>query len=87
MKYFALLDNNNIVVNVSIADEFWDSTGWIEYTSENPATINGNYEDGFFYSPQPYPSWTRSNGNWVAPIPQPEGFKVWDEVTQSWIAE
>ena len=30
MKQYALVEDR-IVVNVSIADENWDSTGWIEY--------------------------------------------------------
>jgi hypothetical protein len=48
MKNFALIENN-IVVNISIADENWDSTGWIEY--EN-AGIGWNYDGTQFYPPQ-----------------------------------
>jgi hypothetical protein len=35
MKKFALLDENNLVINISVADENWDNTGWIEYTNKN----------------------------------------------------
>jgi hypothetical protein len=35
MKYYALLDVNNLVINTSIADDNWDATGWIEYTNKN----------------------------------------------------
>lgn len=35
MKYFALLNENNMVINISVADDVWDNTGWIEYTGKN----------------------------------------------------
>ena len=35
MKNFALLNSENIVVNISIGDDNWDSTGWVEYTDKN----------------------------------------------------
>lgn len=87
MKFLAQLNQNNIVLNISIADESWDSTGWIEYTEENPAIIGGDYFDGYFYSPQPFPSWTRQKGNWICPKPQPsEGLWFWDESKLDWVA-
>lgn len=85
MKNYALLDANNIVINISVASEEWDSTGWIEYNQNNPAFIGGDYVDNYFYAPQPFPSWTRLNGNWQPPTPQPEGNFYWDESTLSWI--
>jgi hypothetical protein len=87
MKKFALLDENNIVINISIADDSWDSTGWVEYIDSNPAFIGGDYVDGYFYSVQPYPSWTRNQGNWLPPTPMPNNDKRynWDEATTSWV--
>lgn len=86
MKKFALLDENNLVINISIADDSWDSTGWVEYTDSNPASIGGDYVNGYFYSVQPYASWTRVEGTWQAPTPMPtEGFWTWDEDTTSWV--
>jgi hypothetical protein len=35
MKNYALLDENNLVINISIADNDWDSTGWVDYTNKN----------------------------------------------------
>jgi hypothetical protein len=35
MKNFALLNAENTVINISIADDNWDSTGWLEYTGKN----------------------------------------------------
>lgn len=85
MKNFALLNQNNIVINISVADSDWDSTGWIEYTNDNPAFIGGDYVDGFFYDLQPFASWTRNNGIWNPPTPKPEGNYAWDEDTLSWV--
>lgn len=86
MKNYALLDDNNVVLNISIANDNWDSSGWIEYFDSNPAIIGGDYVDGYFYAIQPYPSWTRYEGTWVSPVPYPDvyGFYIWNEQTQSW---
>jgi hypothetical protein len=65
MKKFALLNENNLVLNISIADNSWDSTGWVEYNNSNPASIGGDYVDGYFYSVRPFASWTRNAGNWL----------------------
>jgi hypothetical protein len=51
------------------------------------AFVGGDYIDEYFYPPQPYPSWTRSNGQWQAPTPVPttEGkFYYWSEDDLSW---
>jgi hypothetical protein len=86
MKNFALLDENNIVVNISIANNNWDSTGWIEYNLDNPASIGGDYVDSYFYTPQPYPSWNRNKGQWQPPVPYPtdELMYEWDEELTDW---
>ncbi len=86
MKNFALLDQNNLVLNISIADNSWDSTGWLEYTDSNPASIGGDYVDGYFYPPQLFLSWIRdSKGNWLPPTPMPnEGRWSWDEDSLTW---
>ena len=87
MKTFAKLDSNGVVLNISIADDSWDSLGWIEYTETNPAIIGGDFVDDYFYSPQPYPSWIRNKGIWNAPTPRPEDgkFYSWNEEDQAWI--
>lgn len=88
MKFYALLDENNKVLNISTADDSWDSTGWIEYTLENPAYINGDLYLGFFYAPQPYPSWSRDYGTWTPPVPYPTDLYMydWDETIINWVA-
>jgi len=84
---------NGVVINIVVADEEWVSiqdapTEWIEYTDENPAKINGDYVDGVFYSPNPYPSWERDeDGDWMPPVPYPTDVYhdwQWDEETLSW---
>jgi hypothetical protein len=86
MKYYALLNNANVVLNIIVANNDWDSTGYVEYTNSNPAYIGGDYVNGYFYAPQPYSSWTRDKGNWNPPTPKPNGFNwYWHEATLSWI--
>lgn len=59
-KNMAVLDENNIVVDIIIcnADEP-ENEKLIAYTDENPAYINGDYFEGKFYPEKPYPSWIR----------------------------
>lgn len=45
-------------------------------------------EDGAFYPPSPYSSWTLDNdAKWQPPVPYPDddGSYVWDEEIQEWI--
>lgn len=68
MKNYALLDENNIVINVSVADESWDATGWIEYTDANPARIGDSFVDGIFMPPKPEGegwTWDETEMEWV----------------------
>jgi hypothetical protein len=86
MKNFALLDENSVVINISVGNESWNSTGWIEYAEENPAVIGGDYVDGYFYPEQPFASWTRNEGKWICPKPKPNGLNfVWNEQGQEWV--
>ena len=88
MGKYALI-SNNIVINIIVADSSEEANkvgNVIEYTDENPAVIGGDYVDGYFYEIQPYPSWTRDKGIWVAPIPRPNDgkFYTWNEDTLTW---
>ena len=87
MKNLAQLNEDNIVINIIIANDDFNPEGlFVEYTDDNPAIIGGDFYLGFFYSPQPYPSWTRSYGSWVSPKPYPiDGHSYkWDETNQEW---
>lgn len=86
MKNLAQLNEDNIVINIIIANDDFNPEGFVEYTDSNPAIIGGDLVDGFFYSPQPFPSWTRSEGIWISPKPYPEDGLAyeWNESTQEW---
>ena len=81
-KNMAVLDDSGTVVNVITCE---DTETKIVYTKDNPAYIGGDYVDGYFYSPQPFPSWTRSQGLWVPPTPVPsDGYYNWNEESLAW---
>ena len=90
MKTFAKIQNN-IVVNVIIADEDFilsqeNPSSFVEYDAENVASINGSYNDGVFLKPKPFLSFILdSNYNWQPPTPKPEGNVYWDESSLSWL--
>jgi hypothetical protein len=86
--------DGNIVINIEMADQEWidaqpDPSVFIVFDDDNYATIGGDYIDGYFYEPQPYPSWTRSEGRWIPPTPRPDDGNryFWDEESKSWIKE
>ena len=86
MKSYALLNDANVVLNIIVANDDWDATGYVEYTNDNPAFIGGDYVDDYFYPPQPFTSWTRLNGTWQPPTPKPIGDNWdWNELTLTWI--
>ena len=83
MKNYALIENG-IVVNISIAGDDWDSTGWVEYQS---AGIGWNYDGTQFYPPQPFASWTLDeNFDWQPPVAKPtdDKFYTWSEDDLTW---
>ena len=92
MSNYAVI-KNGIVSNIVVADSEWadaQTDTVVEYTDTNPAYLGGDYVGGFFYSPQPFASWTRNSGVWVAPVTMPTSVEknkawVWSETTVSWI--
>jgi len=54
MKLFALLNNQSIVINISVANDDWDTTGWIDCTDKNCA-IGFKYDETLdvFIPPKP----------------------------------
>ena len=86
-KNMAVLDDNNKVINIIVCnDDEQETTNLIQYSDANPAYIGGNYVNGRFYAPQPYPSWLLDqNGDWQPPTPRPtDGFWYWDEENLMW---
>ena len=54
----------------------------------NSAWVGGTFDSGYFYPPQPYPSWSKDGeGNWTAPVSVPDdgGRYQWDETNQEWV--
>lgn len=95
MAFFAQLDNDNKVVQVTVGDDDredalqWlaDNIGgrWVETTTENYAGIGWTYIDNLgFYSPQPFASWTLNGLVWEAPIAKPDGDHWWNESELRW---
>lgn len=40
-----------------------------------------------FIAPQPYPSWVLdASHDWQPPVPKPDGWYIWDEESQAWVA-
>lgn len=82
----AQINEQNEVINIALFPDDSINEGWIQYNDANPAYIGGDYVDGFFYPPQPFASWIRNEGKWVAPISKPDGIGYfWDEQTLNWI--
>jgi len=88
MKTLAELDGSTVVNIVLEQDDAAESAKLVAYTDANPAYIGGDYVGGYFYPPQPFPSWNRSQGHWVPPVPEPTGGGLWrwDEATLSWVS-
>lgn len=99
-RYFAQLNENNIVEQVIVADTktwvnqnmegFWVET-FINSRTKEYAGIGYTYDpiQKDFYPPQPFPSWTLdADLVWQPPKPMPEikeGFsRVWNEQLLDW---
>jgi hypothetical protein len=87
MKTIAQIDNENKVINIILVDDnFQTNDTYVEYNENNPAHINGDYFEGLFYAPKPFASWTRFEGQWIAPKPHPgKGEFYWDEQLGDWV--
>jgi hypothetical protein len=90
-KNVAIL-NNGIVIAINVYPDNYE-LGSNQILVTNSAYVGGDYVDGYFYPPQPYPSWTRNNGNWISPVEKPllteeqileHNYLIWNEDNQSW---
>jgi hypothetical protein len=77
--------SDGIVTNIIVGDV----VGGTPVPPDNPAFIGGDYVEGYFYAPQPFPSWTRDVGTWQPPVPKPEtpSLWMWNEAAQEWEPE
>jgi hypothetical protein len=85
-KNMAVLSDDYKVLNIIVCNDDEPETEFLlEYTEENPARIDHYYIDGYYYPESPFPSWIRSQGDWISPVPKPvEGNWRWNEETISW---
>ncbi len=95
MSTYAEINDENIVVNIIVADAEFVATQpnktYVEYTDENPAGIGWTYDSDadVFVAPQPFPSWTLDeNHDWQPPTAMPEDGKPyrWSEEDLVWVA-
>jgi hypothetical protein len=85
----AQLDDNGIIANLIVAKPSTaDTDNLVSVPDGETASIGGDIFEGLFYPAQPYDSWVRDNGQWVAPIAYPtDGADyVWDEQAGDWVA-
>jgi len=67
----------------------WKQTSYSGSFRQRYAAIGGHYDANkdVFIHPQPFPSWILNEDNeWVSPVAKPDGFWVWDESQQNWVA-
>ena len=86
-KNVAIVGASGVVVNVKVCDDDYQPEPY-EVEVTDAAWIGGDYFGGLFYPPQPFPSWTRGDGEWLPPVPMPDDGKryVWNEDAQEWQA-
>jgi hypothetical protein len=91
-KNVAILNDSGIVIAINIYPDNYE-LGSNQILVTTPAYVGGDYVDGYFYPPKPYPSWTRNNGKWISPIEKPlltqeqidnRNYYNWNEQTLSW---
>jgi len=97
-RYFAQLDNKNIVLQVLVSDtkEWCENTfggKWVETfmnkAGHNYASIGWTYHKGrnSFIPPKPFPSWVLNNNlHWKAPKDRPNERDLfgWNENKKDW---
>jgi len=95
----ALLDKNNIVINVAVFDEWAHNHQLLEDVKiANNATkivcccqygiayLDGTWDGTKFWRLQPFPSWVKGETEWEAPVEYPTDGKVyiWSEDNLKW---
>ena len=89
MTNYAELNEQNIVINVIVADAEFVAQSQLHYVLLSQGGIGYTYDADAdqFVAPQPYESWTWANNIWNAPTPMPTDGELyhWNETTQEWI--
>ena len=96
MATYAELNNDDIVINIIVADDEFvksqNDRNYVEYDKNNSAGIGYKYLllQNKFITPQPFESWKlNSFYEWQAPKPYPNGGELyyWNEDSQEWTKE
>jgi hypothetical protein len=92
----AYVISDGVVVNVASFDTDFAYNEWLQLAEQEydevrmlpvaSAGIGWTVEpDGTLRMPSPYPSWSWVDGDWVAPVPKPDGETYeWDETAGEW---
>ena len=88
MTNYAELNDDNIVVNVIVADaQFVATQPNKNYVLCTRGGIGWSFDGTNFIAPQPYPSWTLdADYDWQPPTPRPDGMYAWNEEELEWVA-
>jgi hypothetical protein len=83
----AVTDSGEVLNIIICHDDEPETPNLITYTDANPAYIGGTFDSGYFYPPQPYPSWVKDEGVWAAPVSMPDdgGRYQWSEELGDWV--
>jgi len=88
-KNMAVITDSGEVLNIIVChNDESETPAPNEILVTNPAYIGGTFDTGYFYPPQPYPSWSKDGeGNWTAPVSVPDdgGRYQWNEESQEWV--
>jgi len=88
MARYALLNDDNKITNVVLADQTWVDGQAETYILDlnDEAQVNGFYLNSVFIPASPFASWTLVNNEWTPPFPKPNETDDlgWDESLQKW---
>jgi hypothetical protein len=82
-KDVAVISDSGEVIAINVHRDDYELAS-NELLVAGPAWVGGTFDSGYFYPPQPYPSWVKDEGVWAAPTPKPEGDYIWNEDQQIW---
>jgi hypothetical protein len=82
-KDVAVISDTGVVLAINVHRDDYELAP-NELLVTGPAWVGGTFDSGYFYPPQPYPSWVKDEGVWAAPTPKPEGDYFWNEDDQEW---
>jgi hypothetical protein len=86
-KNVAVISASGEVFAINVHDDDYSPAPY-EVEVTGAAWVGGDYIGGFFYPPQPFPSWTRNESEWLPPVPMPDDgdLYAWNEDAQEWQA-